>query len=443
MRALSKKTKLVLAATALMYALAAVLVTPKLRHAWWYLQENVNRRFSTFCGLSAATCFFPWCADAGFGAWRNISARGTSPVADPAVFASAFGTNCAYQAVDARGMTFGGFKTQLEKFRRRHGGYLLWCFGRNDYCLTARRDTAFDTVLAAFADETSFTNLAASRIYSPAGLFACYVGTDSEIGPAFSEFPEYGALREKLASMRTFFRPLPSGASAPLDVSRFTPYDVKFPDWLKRGSADAAVFLAFEDGFENFQEARREALLGFNYAQSGMATNAIACWAKAAKVNPRDPLLLELAQGFDDEAQAHLSIGNVNGALKCYENRIEVFPGDIAAIHNFGVCMKRAGHPGMAARVFAKAVELDPLHDAHRMELIDCAEAGGHADIAVRQLDVLLKRRPGDIELKKRRARILVKQHLDRQRKIAEENAKTSPARYLQHSSGAKDDAKK
>jgi hypothetical protein len=97
----------------------------------------------------------------------------------------------------------------------------------------------------------------------------------------------------------------------------------------------------------------------------------------------------------------------------------------------------------MAARVFAKAVELDPLHDAHRMELIDCAEAGGHADIAVRQLDVLLKRHPGDIELKKRRAQILVKQHLDRQRKIAEEKAQTSPARYLRHSSGGRDDAKK
>ena len=443
MRVLSKKAKVVLASLAAAYALAGVLATPSLRHAWWYLQENANRRFSTFCGLSVATCLFPWCAGAGLEAWRNISTRGTETVVDPAAFASVFGTNCAYRAIDARGMTFGGFKTQLEEFRRRHGGYLLWCIGRHDYCLTAKRDVDFDAVLAVFSDETAFGTLADSRIYSPVGLFACYVGTDSEIAPAFADFPEYGALRESLASMRTYFRPVPSGASAPLEVSRFTPFDVKFPQWLRRGSADAAVFLTFEDGFENVQEARREALLGFNYAQGGMATNAIACWAKAAKVNPRDPLLLELARGFDEEAQAHLTIGNVNGALKCYENRIEVFPGDVAAIHNFGVCMKKAGHPGMAARVFAKAVELDPLHDGHRMELIDCAEAGGHADIAVRQLDVLLKRRPGDIELKKRRARILVKQHLDRQRKIAEEKAKTSPARYLQHSPGGKSGTKK
>ena len=37
------------------YAVAGIVATPKIRHSWWYLQENANRRFSTFCGLSAAS----------------------------------------------------------------------------------------------------------------------------------------------------------------------------------------------------------------------------------------------------------------------------------------------------------------------------------------------------------------------------------------------------
>ena len=93
--------------------------------------------------------------------------------------------------------------------------------------------------------------------------------------------------------------------------------------------------------------------------------------------------------------------------------------------------MKKAGHPELAARVFAKAVELDPLQDDHRLELIDSADAGGHPDIAVRQIDVLLKRHPDDPELKKRRTRILVQMHLDAQRKKQEMKPDHSPSRYL------------
>ena len=421
---------------AVAYAVAGVIATPKIRHAWWYLQENVNRKFSTFCGISAASCIFPWCIRDGIVSYRNMKDRGVPSHVDPKLFALALGLDENVAHIDARVMTVARFKALLNKYRGANGDYRLWCFGRFDYCLTPAAKVDFGKVLARFSDEKTFERFAAARIYTPAALFACYMGDAKEIDPAFSSVPAYGAFLDFFTAPRVLFRPVPDGALAPVDAARFTPFDVKFPDWVERGTADAAMFMDFEDRYETAQEARREALLGFTYAQRGMPTNAIACWAKAAKANPRDPLLMELAEALDKEARSHLAIGNANGALKCYEHRLEVFPDDIAAIHNFGVCMKKAGHPELAARVFAKAVELDPLMDAHRLELIDCADAGGHPDIAVRQIDVLLKRHPDDMELKKRRARILVQMHLDDQRKKQESAPDATPSRYLNPNKG-------
>jgi tetratricopeptide (TPR) repeat protein len=284
--------------------------------------------------------------------------------------------------------------------------------------------------LTLFSDEKMFERFAAARIYTPASLFACYVGDSADILPAFSEVPSYGSFVNFFTAPRVLFRPISTGALASVNVARFTPFDVKFPNWIERGAADAKMFLDFEDGYEVVQEARREALLGFDYADRGMATNAIACWAKAASANSRDPLLMELADALDREAKSYLAIGNVNGALQCYEHRLHVFPKDVLAVHNFGVCLKKSGHHKIAARVFARAVELDPLHDAHRLELIDCADAAGHPDIAVRQIDVLLKRHPNDLELKKRRANILVRKHFEKVKSPSKRDDNT-PSRYL------------
>lgn len=349
-----RKRHLVFAALAA-YAAAGYFATPKIRHSWWYLQENVNRRFSTFCALSAVSCAFPWCIPAGMEAYRNISSRGAPSRIDPKLFALALGAEGQMEHVDARVMTISGFKARLEDFAKSHGGCRVWCFGRFDYCLTPAINVDFGQLLSLFADEDAFGRFASARIYSPAALFSCYVGDYSSIAPALVDVPAHGRLMSAITSPRVLFRPEGEGALAPVRVARFTPFDVKFPRWIERGAADAKMFLDFEDGYETAQEARREALIGFDFADRGMPTNAIACWARAAKANPRDPLLLELADALDSEARAHLNLGNVNGALHCYENRILIFPGDAAAVHNFGICLKRAGHRRLAEQVLATA----------------------------------------------------------------------------------------
>ena len=148
-------------------------------------------------------------------------------------------------------------------------------------------------------------------------------------------------------------------------------------------------------------------LLGFEDADRGASTNAIERWAAAAKVNPRDPLLGNLADSLDLEARRFLRLGNINGALHCYENRLLIRPNVVAAVHNFGVCLKKAGHWAVAARIFTKAVTMDPLTDEHRYEMVETCAASGLEDVATRQLEVLMKRHPDDPALKLRTARLL------------------------------------
>ena len=112
-----RKRHFVLLGVIVAYAVAGIVATPKIRHAWWYLQENANRRFSTFCGLSAASCLFPWCIPSGLEAYRNMCERGVPSRVDPELFSLALGVGDKLKVVDARVMTVARFKALLEDFK--------------------------------------------------------------------------------------------------------------------------------------------------------------------------------------------------------------------------------------------------------------------------------------------------------------------------------------
>ena len=198
------KRNIAIAVLAVAYALAGVVATPRLRHSWWYLQENANRRFSSFCWLSAATCAFPWCISSAVEACRNIRSRGIPSKVDPAVFALALGVARGdVEPVNARAMSMARFKARLQGFAERHGGYRLWCFGRFDYCLTPAVKVDFGKVLERFSSDGTFASFAASRLYSPAALFACYVGDAAALDPAVAGFPAQGAVGGAISSLRS------------------------------------------------------------------------------------------------------------------------------------------------------------------------------------------------------------------------------------------------
>jgi len=332
---------------------------------------------------------------------------------------------CAYH-LDARLLSAARAKALLAEFGAVFPSYRLWCVGRNDWVVVGADsgqpvNVLADEALELFERKGAFDDLVSASTPSVADLFSCYVGSESDVTPALAQVPAFGALRAAWTAPSLAFTPAPAGARAALRPGDLLPLRPADTSWFVRGTADAAVYAALTNRIALVQSARRTVLLGFDEADRGKADDALAFWTRAAQANPRDPLLRALADSLDLEGRRRLRVGDANGALRCYENRILVSPDDAAAIHNFGVCLKKSGQVEIAARAFAKAVLIDPDMDEHRLELAAAAAAAGHPEVAVFQLEHLRRKHPVDPSLALREAKLL----------CDAKNARRNPARAV------------
>ena len=318
---------------------------------------------------------------------------------------------CAYH-LDARLLSVARAKALLAEFGAVFPSYRLWCVGLNDWVAVGADsgkpvNVLADEALELFERRNAFDDLVAASSPSVADLFSCYVGAEADVTPALAQVPAFDSLRAAWTAPRLAFAPPPDGALAALRPGNLLPLRPANTAWFIRGTADPAVYVALTNRIAIVQSSRRTVLLGFDEADRGKADDALAFWTRAAQANPRDPLLRALADSLDLEGRRRLRVGDANGALRCYENRILVSPDDAAAIHNFGVCLKKSGQVEIAARAFSKAVLIDPDMDEHRLELAETAAAAGHPEVAVVQLDFLRKKHPVDPSLALREAKLL------------------------------------
>lgn len=541
----------------MLWAILWNVLGPRLDHAWLYLQQNANRAFSTYVGLTFATAFLPPLGESGRGAFihlatrdlgfakgRSLSTRmldgrewtvhadedypdgvttvdgrtvdcgsrfrgtrlltGLIPLFEmpnaktarvvgdeaPLYAKTLEGAGLAMRPdggegaadivfvapspdwlvgadtpdagdwrrlagglskggvaalhLDARLLSRARLKGILADFREVFAHYRLWCTGRHDYVLTSGGPVLADETLELFERAKAFDAFASAGAASPVNVFACYVGTDFEVEPGLLAIPAFGHVRATWSAPRLAFSGPPTNHLALVRAEDVVPYGVPVPSWFERGLAEKPVYDAVTNAVLAVQTARREALLGFGAADAGSSTNAISHWAAAARINASDPLLQGLADSLDLEARRYLRIGNVNGAIRCYENRLLVCPEDVAAVHNFGVCLKKSGHHAMAVNVFAKAVEMDPSTDEHRLELVECCAATHREDVACRHLEVLMKRHPRDPALRLRAARLLAlrtnpSRDVRRATALAEEAARMAGVKDLSYLRGLAD----
>lgn len=330
----------------------------------------------------------------GEGDWRRLAEK------------LAPGGNVALH-IDTRRMSRGRLKGVLSEFQSAFGRYFLWCVGANDYVVTRATDVAADKLYDLFAGEKASEAFAEAGIYTPADVFACYMGRDAEIEPGLKDVGVSARETVTWKEARKSLSELPAKDASFIRPSTLTPYYIPPMPWFRQGDAESEVFAGTTNAIASVQVARREFLAGFDDIGGGVSTNAIERWAAAAKVSPRDPVLCGLVDVVDLKGRQFLRAGNVKGAMGCYEKLLLIRPDDAAIVHNYGVCIKRGGQPEYAAKVFSRAAELDPETDAHRIELVECCAASGHEDVAVRHLDVLIRKHPDDPALKLRAAKLL------------------------------------
>lgn len=503
---------------------------PELDHAWWYLEENVKRSYTTYRALTWATAFLPPRGDTGRGAFVHIATRDSGfakgrpyktercgahkkeffsdedygevltfdgrpvvtgsrfaytrkavslvplfevPTAKKALLAGPeaefyaaplkaagvevelspvvgegsgkvdFALVCLepewvigaewpslerwkalngrvdreYGAVavhvNARLLPAARAKGLFEELRAVFPSARLWCVGKFDWVFVGFNTSEppvvrIPAVLALFEREEAFDTFLDAGVTWVGDFLASYVGTLGEVMPALEKVRAIGRTESLRVAPELAFEPPPSGDKAQLKPGDLLAMEDADMGWLVRGDCDEEVYSSFTGRVADVQWARRMAISGFACADAAKSDDAVDKWAEAAHVNAYDPVLKSIADSLDLEGRRRLRVGDNNGAMRCFENRILVEPENIAAIHNFGLSAKKGGRMDLAAQVFLRAVEMDPLNDEHRLELVECASAAGNNDVALNQLEVLIKRHPEDVTLKQRRAKILV-----------------------------------
>jgi len=248
----------------------------------------------------------------------KLETAGTSP------------SNVVGRVFDAKGKTADDFRRALKDLpgHSRH----VWMPGADRWFLVGHLTTNRVPLAKAMED---FAAMESAR-YSPAELFASYVGTVEEVMPAFS-----------------------SGLKGELLPEWFVTKAIPDVDWLDFSGIDTDIRGRVHGEMRSMQLVRRELLKGNMAAREAKDRKGeqAACeiWARCALRNPNDPMLLERIERLDRNARGFLAVGKLLQAMKCFETIILIQPRNAAAVHNFGMCLKKLGKTEMADQVLRRA----------------------------------------------------------------------------------------
>lgn len=240
----------------------------------------------------------------------------------------------AFTPIDVMGMTADGLKKALSAFPDPASAH-LWMPGEQSWVVVQHAPGArvsLAKALDAMADDADCT------VTLPEA-FASYAGTLEEVMPAFANELEGEAVPEWLV-----------------------PEAVTAIGWFDLSGVDGDIAESVSQEIRSMRNVRREVLKGNMAARAATDRKgeAAACetWARAALRNPNDPLLLERIGRLESNARVFLEAGKVLQAMKCLETAILIQPKNAAAVHNFGLCLKRLGKKDLAEQVLRRAEAL-------------------------------------------------------------------------------------
>lgn len=236
-----------------------------------------------------------------------------------------------FKTLDVAGLTAAQLKKELTAFADPAAAH-LWMPGEKSWLVVQQAPGArvsLAQALEAVADDAACT-------VSLPEVFASYVGTLADVLPAFA-----------------------TDLKGEVVPEWFVPEAVTAIGWIDPTDVDGDIAQSVSNEIRSMRNVRREVLKGNMAARAATDKKGeeAACeiWARAALRNPNDPLLLERIDRLETNARAFLEAGQILQAMKCFETIILIQPKHVAAVHNFGLCLKKLGKTELAEQVLKRA----------------------------------------------------------------------------------------
>lgn len=240
-----------------------------------------------------------------------------------------------FKTLDVAGLTAAQLKKELTAFADPASAH-LWMPGEKSWLVVQQAPGArisLAQALEAVADDAACT-------VSLPEVFASYVGTMADVLPAFA-----------------------TDLKGEVVPEWFVPEAVTAIGWIDPTDVDGDIAQSVSNEIRSMRNVRREVLKGNMAARAATDKKGeeAACeiWARAALRNPNDPLLLERIDRLETNARAFLEAGQILQAMKCFETIILIQPKHVAAVHNFGLCLKKLGKTELAEQVLKRAEVLE------------------------------------------------------------------------------------
>jgi len=299
--------------------------------------------------------------------------------------------------VDARALSAARFASIARDFSAVFAGVQVWCVGAQDWVLVgaARAIKApLDYQLALFDREAVFRDFARAGGLTLADALACVVCDGAGLAGWLASA---GAEREGVAVWR-MPRAVVEAGRATLQPGDLAACRGGKAEWVLPGQTDADLFVALIDKVARAMDARATAERALAMTASGRGEAGLNLAREAAKLNPRDALLLQSGESLELEGRRRLKLGDMKGALKCYENLLSLGVGTARAHYGIGFCLRGTGDKQNAYLHFARAVAEAPEQTGYRFEMAQAGLEIGEFDEADRQFREVLAREPRNAE---------------------------------------------
>ena len=300
--------------------------------------------------------------------------------------------------LDGRALSPGRFASIAGDFMAVFPGVQVWCTGPNDWVLVGGAKeikTPLDGMLALFERTPVFRDFVRAGGLALPETLACMLCDGKGLAPWLARAEREAAWRTEWLAPRRLFEKERFGVQ-PVTLEGCRQWKAQ---WLLPGETDADLYLALLDKVGRNIGGRVAAVTALAEMTKNRREAGLSAACEAAKINPHDALLVNLSESLELEGRRRIRIGDLKGALQCFENLLSFSAGTAFSHYGMGYCLRGNGDNEGAYLHFSRAVSYAPEQIDYRLEMAQSALAVGEFAESDRQYQEVLKRNPDAPEI--------------------------------------------